>query len=230
MNYSIVDLDDIITGDGRLFCLTNTDSCCRASDTPDGVGGVGVWYFPDGTEVPGSSTGFSRDRGTSFVALSRGSSSNVATGLFRCEIPEVMKVTTYMLHRILFYFSTPLVRNVPRLPNIEETSSTERTVTIAWSFTSVLETRNEIFTVLYGTSPGQLGPTSPPVSSVPDVNQYSIQLMSLQPGTTYYYQLQSVNNFRNLTTLLNTIRTMDSSKCLNYRLAAVNSCIIMSYF
>ena len=82
-------LEDITTGDGRLFCLTNTASCCRASDTPDGVGGVGLWYFPDGTEVPGSGSRFSRDRGTSFVALSRGSSSNVATGLFRCEIPDV---------------------------------------------------------------------------------------------------------------------------------------------
>ena len=88
-NQSIVDLEDITTGDGRLFCLTNTASCCRMTDTPDGVGGVGVWYFHDGTEVPGSSAGFSRDRGTSFVALSRGSSSNVVTGLFRCEIPDV---------------------------------------------------------------------------------------------------------------------------------------------
>ena len=95
MNYSIVALEDITTGDGRLFCLTNTASCCRASDTPDGVGGVGVWYSPDGTEVSGSGSGFSRDRGTSFVALSHESSSNVATGLFRCEIPDVngMNVT-----------------------------------------------------------------------------------------------------------------------------------------
>ena len=122
-----------------------------------------------------------------------------------------------------------VVRNVPRLPNREETSSTERTVTITWSFTSVLETRNETFTVLYGTSPGQLGLTSPPVSSVPNVNQYSIQLTSLQPGTTYYYQIQSENNFRNLTTLLNTVRTMDSSKCRS-ELAAVNSCIVTSYY
>ena len=94
-NNSITVPEDITIGDGSMFCLTNTDSCCRASDTPDGVGGVGLWYFPDSTVVPGSSSGFSRDRGTSFVALSRGSSSNVATGLFRCEIPDVngVKVT-----------------------------------------------------------------------------------------------------------------------------------------
>ena len=92
-----MDLGDITTGDGRLFCLTNTASCCRASDTPDGVGGVGVWYFPDSAVVPGSSSGFSRDRGTSFVALSRGSSSNVATGLFRCEIPDVNGVNVTLI-------------------------------------------------------------------------------------------------------------------------------------
>ena len=97
MNYSIVDLDDITTGDGRLFCLTNTASCCRASDTPDGVGGVGLWYFPDLTEVPGSCGGFSRDRGTSSVALSHESSSNVATGLFRCEIPDVNGVNVTLI-------------------------------------------------------------------------------------------------------------------------------------
>ena len=97
MNYSIVALEDLTTGDGGLFCLTNTASCCRMTDTPHGVGGVGVWYFPDGTEVPGSSTGFSRDRGTSFVALSRGSSSNVATGLFRCEIPDVNGVNMTLI-------------------------------------------------------------------------------------------------------------------------------------
>ena len=97
MNYSIVDLEDITTGDGRLFCLTNTASCCRSRETPDRIVGVGVWYFPDGTEVPGSSGGYSRDRGASFVALSRGSSSNVATGLFRCEIPDVNGVNVTLI-------------------------------------------------------------------------------------------------------------------------------------
>ena len=132
----------------------------------------------------------------------------------------MMKVTT--LCSIIYCYPfiqivlLHLVRNVPRLPNMEEASSTATTVTITWSFTSVLETRNETFTVLYGTSLGQLGLTSPPVSSVPNMNQYSIQLTSLQPGTTYYYQIQSENNFRNLTTLLNTARTMDSSKYLSW--------------
>ena len=122
------------------------------------------------------------------------------------------------------------MRNVPRLPNIEEASFTQSTVSITWSFTSVLETRNETFTVLYGTSPGQLGLTSPPVSSVPNVNQYSIQLMSLQPGTTYYYQIQSENNFRSLATLLSTVRTMDSSECLAVYIATSITCLFFRIF
>ena len=92
-----MDLDDITTGDGRLFCLTNTASCCRMTDTPPRIKGVGLWYFPDRTEVPGDGVGFSRDRGTNFVALSRGSSSNVATGLFRCEIPDVNGVNVTLI-------------------------------------------------------------------------------------------------------------------------------------
>ena len=83
-NQSIVDLDDITTGDGRLFCLTNTDSCCDIRGS-----GVGEWFFPNGTSVPPRDSVFTRERGTSFVALSRRSISNVATGLFRCEIPDV---------------------------------------------------------------------------------------------------------------------------------------------
>ena len=101
----------------------------------------------------------------------------------------------------------------PRLPDVINSNSTERTVTITWSFTSVLETRNETFTVLYGTSPGQLELTSPPVSSMPNVNQYSIQLMSLKPGTIYYYQIQSENRFTTLTdSLEREVTTVDSSK------------------
>lgn len=105
----------------------------------------------------------------------------------------------------------------PRLPDEVSASSTETTITISWSFTSVLETRNETFTVLYGTSPGELGLSSPPVSSEPDMQQYSIQLMSLLPGTTYYYQIRSTNRFTSLTdTEERNITTNDSSKFSDY--------------
>ena len=92
VNQSIVDLEDISSGDGRLFCLTNTAACCRNADTESG--GIGTWYFPDASELPGMAghaSGFDRDRGASFVALEfNGTSSSVSTsGLFRCEIPDV---------------------------------------------------------------------------------------------------------------------------------------------
>ena len=75
-----MDLEDIMTGDSRLFCLTNTASCCRHTDTDEGVGRLGVWYLPDGSEAPSYGMKFSRDRGTSFVALARGA----AMHDFRC--------------------------------------------------------------------------------------------------------------------------------------------------
>ena len=87
VNYNIVALEDITTGDGRLFCLTNTASCCGSTDT--GSVGVGDWFFPNGTSVPPRDSLLTRERGTSFVALSGRSSTNLPTGLYRCEIPDV---------------------------------------------------------------------------------------------------------------------------------------------
>ena len=52
----------------------------------------GNGFFPNGTSVPPRDSLLTRERGTSFVALSRGSSSNVSTGLYRCEIPDVIMV------------------------------------------------------------------------------------------------------------------------------------------
>ena len=84
-NTSIVDLEGI-TGGSDLLCLTNTVACCRNAET--GSGGVGAWFFPDGAIVPGSGRGFSRDRGTSLVALTYASGSTPPSGLYRCVIPD----------------------------------------------------------------------------------------------------------------------------------------------
>ena len=85
-NQSIVNLEDI-TGGSDLLCLTNTATCCRGRDT--GSTGVGFWYFPDGSVVPSdNSNGLSRDRGTSFVALTHSGSGSPPSGLYRCEIPD----------------------------------------------------------------------------------------------------------------------------------------------
>ena len=91
-------------------------------------------------------------------------------------------------------------------------TSTQTTITISWVFTTELDSRDETFTVRYGTTPGDLSTTSPAVLSMPSVQQYSIQLASLQPGTTYYYQILSVNMFDTRSDIQRPIRTMDASK------------------
>ena len=81
-NNSIVDLE-LITGGSDLFCFTNTTQCCNNGNT------AGVWHFPNGGVVPNSGSGFNRDAGRSFIALTYSSSSiRPPSGLYRCVIPD----------------------------------------------------------------------------------------------------------------------------------------------
>ena len=105
--------------------------------------------------------------------------------------------------------------NSPRVPDVVSAVSTQNTITISWSFTTILDSRNETFTVMYGTTPGELSVTSRPVMSVADENsqQYSVLLESLQPGTTYHYQIHSTNRFDSVTDDERNTKTMDASEC-----------------
>ena len=82
-------LDEIGEENAALFCLTNEIDCCRSSDTPEGVRGIGEWFFPDGSSVKneGSGDDFYRGRGPSFVRLQRRNNAQT-TGVFRCEVPD----------------------------------------------------------------------------------------------------------------------------------------------
>ena len=88
-NNSIVTLDEIGEESAALFCLTNKTYCCRSSDTPPGVGGIGEWFFPNGNSVNniGSGDDIYRGRGPSFVRLQRRNNAQT-TGVFRCEVPD----------------------------------------------------------------------------------------------------------------------------------------------
>ena len=81
-------LTDIGEGDDALLCLTNNTQCCRGPDNLNG-GGLGEWYFPDGTLVPSGNT-FSiyRNRNRSTVQLNRRNNAQSPTGVYRCEIPD----------------------------------------------------------------------------------------------------------------------------------------------
>ena len=82
-------LDEIGEGSAALFCLTNKTDCCRMKDTPQGVGGIGEWFFPNGSSVnnEGSGGDIYRGRGPSFVRLQRRNNAST-TGVFRCEVPD----------------------------------------------------------------------------------------------------------------------------------------------
>ncbi len=90
---------------------------------------------------------------------------------------------------------------------------TSSSATIQWSFPRLLEMRNEIISIFYGTISEQLGVIPYPIPSDPNMEQYSIQLMSLQPSTRYVYQIYSSNEFANRTDgVRNIFRTNDSSE------------------
>ncbi len=77
---------------------------------------------------------------------------------------------------------------------------TSSSATLSWFFQRN-ETNNETISIFYGTSEEELGGgvITYPISSDPNMEQYSIQLMSLQPGTRYVYQIYSSNEFANQT-------------------------------
>ena len=82
-------LDQIGQDSAALFCLTNKTDCCRSSDTPQGVGTIGEWVFPDGSSVNNNASGDAiyQSRGPSFVRLQRRNNAQT-TGIFRCEVPD----------------------------------------------------------------------------------------------------------------------------------------------
>ena len=85
-NGSTVLRTDIGEGDAALNCITDTAGCCRGSDGT----AAGVFYFPNGTQVPFSRDGipgYYRTRDTMVVLLHR-RSDGTQTGEFRCEIPD----------------------------------------------------------------------------------------------------------------------------------------------
>ncbi len=97
----------------------------------------------------------------------------------------------------LFHISDPNFPRVPVIVNAEIITSSS--ATIQWSFPRLLEMRNEIISIFYGTTSEQLGVIIYSIPSNPDMEQYSIHLMSLQPGTRYVYSIYSSNEFANRT-------------------------------
>ena len=98
VNNSDLVLTDIGEGDSALYCVTDSTQCCRGSDNPSG-GGLGEWYFPDGTLVQAASEpgNLYRNRALSIVRLNRRNTAPSPTGVYRCEVPSASEETLIIL-------------------------------------------------------------------------------------------------------------------------------------
>ena len=99
-NNSHVDIQyDIGEGDeAALLCITDLVKCCYSADTPREVGGLGQWFYPNGSAVPIEGAGYDlyRNRGRSVVRLNRRRNGTSPTGLYCCEVPD----STFTTQRI----------------------------------------------------------------------------------------------------------------------------------
>ncbi len=93
-NNSIVTITDIGVGDNALFCLSNSNICCRTSN---GVTS-GEWFLPGGsTHINGngessSTADFSRSRRSSAVLLNRRNNAIEPEGLYRCDVIDARNI------------------------------------------------------------------------------------------------------------------------------------------
>ena len=105
--------------------------------------------------------------------------------------------------------------SLPRLPDIMTVESTTTSAIVHWTFISALNTRNETFTILYGRSQEDMAMEAAPMLSQESLQEYSVWLASdLQPGTRYFYRIQSTNSFSNLTGPMQEFKTKDGSEFL----------------
>ncbi len=208
----------------------------------------GEWFLPGGSSPvasdgeSSSTAGFSRSRRPSAVLLNRRNNVIGPEGLYRCDVIDARNIIQALyigINQSRFnmrsskcnfnYFIHISDANYPRVPvMVNAVIITSSSATIQWSFPRLLEMRNEIISIFYGTISDQpAGVITYPIPSDPNMEQYSIQLMSLQPGTRYVYQIYSSNEFANRTDGVEyDFRTDDSSE-FNILCNAI-SCMLIS--
>ena len=116
-----------------------------------------------------------------------------------------MKCINQVLHLLLLFIDSFL----PRLPtSISEISITSSSATIQWMLTDPYNpSLPETFIVSYGVTSGQLNMSTPGVAANPTSQTYSMQLNPLQPGTVYFYRIESRNVFGTVSTGLESFLT-----------------------
>ena len=75
------------TAEGPLVCQTNNPTCCRAVDDPIDHEESGDWYYPDGTAIGNTGSGFYVTRERMEIWLNR--YSYTRNGVYCCDVPSV---------------------------------------------------------------------------------------------------------------------------------------------
>ena len=100
--FEAIALEDIGENEKALFCFTSMLECCGSDQT--GGEGLGRWVFPDGSRVPSA---HARNlpfvtREPSAVLLHRPSNVILPTGVYTCEIPDVVHENATKLYVHLY--------------------------------------------------------------------------------------------------------------------------------
>ena len=85
-NHSYVDISQVGTGSDAVYCHTDLDTCCTATQGPH----RGDWYFPDEIRlsIPGPGVGnIFEARTAQRVDIRRINNANEPTGIYHCDIP-----------------------------------------------------------------------------------------------------------------------------------------------
>ena len=108
----------------------------------------------------------------------------------------------------------------PRPPrSVSAVSITSEGVSIQWRLEEdIVPTHPETYTVRYGTSSDNIINVAQEITVQDNTKNLSIPIDSLQPGTRYYYRIDTENMFDSLSTDVMSFITDDISEKLMYYL------------
>ena len=91
-NNSVISISDIGEGDDALLCVTDLRDCCKNSQTPSGIGALGDWFYPNGSNV-GTLKSYPdrriyKDRDHNVVRLHQRENVTETIGQLCCKLPD----------------------------------------------------------------------------------------------------------------------------------------------
>ncbi len=96
-----------------LTCHTDSPTCCRGMDNPDGNIGFGEWLFPNGMEIARNrvtSSGFYWVRNLKAVRLYRQGDIQTPLGTYCCRIPDSGGVLRTVCANLTSEFTVTIIK------------------------------------------------------------------------------------------------------------------------